>query len=211
MALLDAMYNQVLSSIVIYAPNVMMALALLIFGYVVGKVVYILLRRLLIRAQADKYIRKSNMPKVSEFLPFVTKWYVYLAFISAAFSDGILGIPLIAVWVSTIMGFIPNVIGAALVLFIGYVFGEWLKDSIATKKTLYSEITGNIVLFLVLYVSLAMALSLLSVPTALVENIMLIVVASVGLGMAIAIGLGMKDAVRDVSLFMVKGYTKRKK
>ncbi len=204
MTLLDTFYAQLTSNLMVYTPNVLLALAILIVGYVVGKVVDAILKAVLKKADVDKYFRKPSLPKISEFVPFVCKWYVYLAFISAAFSQEVLGIPMIALWVASIMSFIPNVVGAAVILFVGYVLGQWLKDTISVKRNVYAEITGNTVLFFVMYVALAMALNLLSIPTTLIEMILVIVVASVGLGLAIALGLGLKDVVREISFEFVR-------
>lgn len=211
MALLETLYGQIADNLVTYVPNILLAFAILIVGYVVGRIVDVVLRRLLEKSKVDRYLKEPSLPKISEFIPFITKWYVYLAFIAAAFSQEVLGIPTIAQWVTDIMTFIPNIIGAAIVLFVGYVFGEWLKDTIAVKKTVYAEITGNTVLFFVLYVSLAMALQLLQVSTALIETILVVVVASVGLGVGLALGLGLKDAVRQISLDLTKPYRSKLK
>lgn len=204
MSLLDTFYTQLMNNLIIYAPNILLALAILIVGYVLGKIVDAVLKAVLKKSNIDKYIKKPNLPKISDFVPFVCKWYVYLAFISAAFSQEVLGIPMIAFWVASIMSFIPNVIGAAIILFVGYIFGQWFKDTITIKKNVYAEITGNTVLFFVMYVALAMALQLLSISTTLIETILVVVVASVGLGLAIALGLGLKDVVREVSFEFVR-------
>ncbi|MGC8924030.1 MAG: mechanosensitive ion channel family protein [Candidatus Micrarchaeia archaeon] len=202
----ESLYNQLLASIILYLPNVLAAIAILIVGFVFGKVIYNVLKGMLQKANADKYIKFPTTFRISEFIPFVVKWYIYLAFISVAFSSEVLGIPTLSEWISSIMLFIPNVIGASLVLFVGYVIGEWLKEVISSRDTFYSNIAGNTVLFIVVYVALSMALSILSVPTTLIDSILIIVVASVGLGIAIAIGLGLKDLVREISMSAYESY-----
>ena len=75
-----------------------------------------------------------------------------------------------------------------------------------TKKT-YATLVGKVLFFFILYVAIALALPILGVPSALVSNILLIIIGSVGVGIAIALGLGLKDAVADIS----KRYAKKMK
>jgi hypothetical protein len=67
------------------------------------------------------------------------------------------------------------------------------------SKTFYSDVVGNIILFIITYVSISIALSLIGINTELINWILIVIVASFGAGLAIAIGLGLKDVVRDVA------------
>ena len=69
---------------------------------------------------------------------------------------------------------------------------------------MWGTLTAKILFFFIIYVSIALALPVLGISSALVNSILLIIIGSVGLGTAIAIGLGMKNAVADVSQRYVK-------
>ena len=109
-----------------------------------------------------------------------------------------------AIWVVEINSFIPRIIGASLILVVGYALGEYIKGHIKSTKTLWGTITAKVLFFFILYVSIALALPILGINASLVNNILLVVIASVGLGLAIAMGLGLKDAVSDISKRYVK-------
>ncbi len=78
-------------------------------------------------------------------------------------------------------------------------------------KTLYGDIVGNVIFFLILYVSVALALPFVGIDTQLINWILIVVVASLGLGMAIAIGLGLKDVVRDIGKTYSKRFMKKRR
>ncbi|MDY6761416.1 MAG: hypothetical protein SVY41_00035, partial [Candidatus Nanohaloarchaea archaeon] len=56
---------------------------------------------------------------------------------------------------------------------------------------------GKTIFFFVLYVAFATALEMARIPTQLLNNILLILVASGGLAFSIAAGWGLKDVFQD--------------
>ena len=115
-----------------------------------------------------------------------------------------MGITSLSLWISEINTFIPRIIGAAAIIIVGYVIAEYIKNHLKSTKSLYAIITGKIFFFFVLYVAIALALPILGVPATLVNNILLVIIGSLGIGVAIAMGLGLKDAVSDISKRYVK-------
>jgi hypothetical protein len=194
------------SGAVNFLPNLAQAIILLVIGLVVGKILGRVVKEFLDRVKLDYYVSESHKPAISlsNMFSVITRWWIYLAFIGAALSRDVLGITALEVWVGQVQQFIPRIIGAAIILVVGYVLAEYIRAHIKKGPTLYGELVGKVLFFFVLYVSIALALPLLGVTSSLVNNILLIIIASVGLGVAIALGLGMKDAVADVSKRYVK-------
>ncbi len=189
-----------------FLPNLVAAVILLVVGLVVGKIVGRVVRESLDRLKLDYYVHETHKPAVnlSNMFSFIARWWIYLAFISAALSSDVLGISALAMWITEINAFIPRIIGAAVILIVGYLLAEYIRSHLVSLKKLYAEVTGKILFFFVMYVSLALALPILGVSAVLVNNILLVIIAAVGLAMAIALGLGLKDAVSDVSKRYVK-------
>ncbi len=184
-----------------FLPNLVSAVILLVIGLVVGKVVGRVVKEVLDRVKIDYYVHETHKPVVSlsNLFGVIARWWIYLAFIAAALSREVLGITTLAIWITQINDFIPRIIGASLILVVGYALGEYIKGHIKSTKTLWGAVTGKILFFFVLYVSVALALPILGINATLVNNILLVIIGSVGLGLAIALGLGLKDAVNDVS------------
>ena len=200
MVLADVLTNLTVST-VDFLPNLISAVILLVIGLVVGKVVGRVVQEVLDKVKIDYYVSETNKPVVhiSKLFSVVARWWIYLAFIAAALSRDVLGITQLAIWVAEINSFIPKIIGASLILVVGYALGEYIKGHIKKANTLWGNLTSKLLFFFIIYVSIALALPILGISAGLVNNILLVIIGAVGLGLAIAMGLGMKDAVSDVS------------
>ena len=189
-----------------FLPNLIAAVVLLVIGLVVGKIVGRIVKELLDRVRLDYYVTEMKKPPISmsSLFSVIARWWIYLAFIAAALSNQVLGIPALALWIAEVQAFIPRIIGAAIILVVGYVLAEYIRSHIKKGPTLYGALVGKVLFFFTLYVSIALALPILGISSSLISNILLVIIASVGLGVAIALGLGLKDAVADVSKRYVK-------
>lgn len=182
-------------------PNLLAAIILLVIGLVVGKIVGRVVKDVLDKIRLDYYVSETDKPAVSLSGVFavIAKWWIYLGFITVATSTEILGIPALSLWVAEINAFIPRVVGAAAILIAGYVLAEYIKHHMKQLNRVWATLTAKALFFLVMYVAVALALPILGISATLVNNILLVVIGSVGLGMAIALGLGLKDTVSDLS------------
>ena len=179
-------------STVAFVPNLIGALLLLIVGYALGKIVGAVIERLCIGMKINTYLKCKGF-KLSELFKIAGAWLIYLVFIQAAV--GTLGILSLEQFINEIVNFIPMAVGAAIIVVVGYILGGFFEDQISSSDGKYSSIVGKIVNFFTVYVSIALALPVLGVNPSLVNNILLIIIASVGLGFALATGLGLKEAV----------------
>ncbi len=200
MALIDIL-GELTTNAVVFLPNLVAAVILLVIGLVVGKVVGRVINEVLDRVKLDYYLTESHKPPISaaNLFSVIGKWWIYLAFITAALSSEVLGVSALSLWVAEINAFVPRIIGAAVIMVVGYVLAEYIKGHIKKTNSIYGMVVGKVLFFFVLYVSIAIALPILGISATLVNNILLVIITSVGLGFALAFGLGMKDAVADVS------------
>jgi len=191
-------------SAVAFIPNLVGAIILLVIGLIVGKVLGRVVHEVLERINLDYYITESKKPtfSVTHLLVVIVRWWVYLGFIAAAV--GVLGITELTLWVREILAFIPNIIGAALIVIVGYILAEYIRKHLRNTQQVLASIVGKVLFFFIIYVSIALALPVLGISATLVNNILLVIIGSVGLGVAIALGLGMKDAVSEISKKWVK-------
>lgn len=205
MVLADILAN-LTAGTVNFLPNLVSALILLVIGLVIGKVVGRVVKEVLDKLKVDYYVSETHKPMISlsSLFSVVARWWIYLAFVSAALSRDVLGITQLAIWITEITSFIPRIIGASLIVVVGYALGEYIKGHIRSTKTLWGVMVGKMLFFFIIYVSVALALPILGIGSALVNNILLVIIGSVGLGVAIALGLGAKEAVADVSRRFVR-------
>jgi hypothetical protein len=191
-------------------PGLIAAIITLIIGLVVGKVVGRVVKELFTRLKVDDYVleEEKHLFKFSMVASLIARWWIYLVFIQQA--AVFIGVTAISNFVNSIIGFLPGLIEAAVIVIVGSTIAEYIKDKMVTKKTFYGAVVGKLIFFLLVYVSVALALPFIGIDTMLINWILLIIIGSVGLGMSIAIGLGMKDVVATVAQDYV-GKAKRKR
>ena len=192
---LETMLITLWNGFVASLPGLVAAIITLIIGLVIGKIVGRIVKEILTRLKVDEYVLEGEKVvfKFSDTFALIARWWIYLVFIQqAAF---FLGINAIIDFVETIIAFLPGLIEAALIIIVGYVLAEYFKDKIVSKQTVYRSIVGKIIFFLLIYISVALALPFVGIDTMLINWILLIIIGSFGLGIAIATGLGLKDVV----------------
>lgn len=182
-----------------FVPNLIGAVVLLVIGLVAGKVLGRVVKEVLEKVKLDYYVSETEKPVLSlaALFAMITRWWVYIAFITSAV--GVLQISELTQWMRTILAFVPNIIGAALVLVAGYIVAEYIKGLLKKTGKLYAMVVGKVLFFFTLYVAIALALPILGISASLVNSILLVIIGSVGLGVAIALGLGLKDSIADIA------------
>lgn len=200
----QAIFQGFWDNLVALVPNLVAAVILLVVGLVVGKLVGKGIKHLLERVELNKHVSAKSFD-LSNLLTVITRWWIYLAFITAAVDT--LAIVQLTAWTFRILNFIPNIIGASLIMIAGYILADYVRAGMRSTKEVYASLVGKVLFFFVIYVSVAIALPILGIPAALVNNILLIVIGSVGVGVAIALGLGLRKTVEQLA----EKYTKKLK
>jgi len=191
---------QVWDASVLYLKNAVGAVILLVIGFLLGKILGKVVKEIIVRLRLDEFVSEEKYLHVKPSIlgDVITRWTIYLVFIQQA--TMVLGVEAISQFVQSAYEFILGVVAAAVTILIGYGIAVYLKDRIITSKTVYSDITGKLVFFLVLYLSIAIGLKFIQgVNTVILDYILLVLIASVGIGMAIALGLGLKDVVAEMA------------
>lgn len=209
--LLDSsILQEVVQGLVVGIPNLVYTLVLLVFGYVIGKMVGIIVERIVVRSKVDSHLKEKGQLSftLSSVLGTVSKWAIYMVFLQqAALQFGILAISSV---INAIIAFIPGIIGAVLVMIASYAIAIYVKESIIGSKEFYASLIGKIVFFFIIYLGIATALPIMKIGTELINNILLIIMASIGAGVAIAMGLGLKESIAEVAKIYVKRVAKEK-
>lgn len=186
--------NQFLSSAIEFFPNLVASVILLAIGWIIGAIVGRIAKELLMRFKVDQYLSKRGPNiKISDIFPIIFEWIVYLVFIQAAVEA--LGVTALVDFVGMVIGFIPGLVEAVIVVIVGYVLAEYVKKEVEKSKIAYSNFMAAVMFWLLVYVAMALALPLVGIDATLVNNMLLIVVGAVGVGVAIALGLGLKELV----------------
>ncbi len=81
----------------------------------------------------------------------------------------------------------------------GYALARYIEELISDSDFVYAHLMSRVFFFMIIYIAIALALPKVGLDATLVNNILLIIVGSIGLGFAIALGLGLKDTIAELA------------
>jgi len=208
MALQDVLFT-LWNSFLFGLPSLITAVIWLIVGFIIGKVVGRIIKEILVRVKFDQYIVEKEKLKIkfSDIFSIISKWIIYLIFIQIAASS--LGVSTIIALINSAITFLTGAIEATVIIIVGYSLALYIKDKVVHSKTFYGELIGNLIFFMIIYVSVALALPFVGIDPTLINWILIVIVASLGAGLAIAIGLGLKEVVAESARVYAKRFRKR--
>jgi hypothetical protein len=186
-------------------PNLITSIIILVIGFIVGKVVGKIAKEVLLRVRIDKYITEKEKFKlrISDLGSLISKWVIYIWFIQLGVAA--LGVSELTALTTSAVNFLFGAVGAVIIILVGYVFAYFVKEQVVHSKTFYGDVIGNLIFFLIVYVSVALALPFVKIDPTLINWLLIVIVASLGLGLAIAIGLGLKEVVAETA----RGYSRK--
>jgi len=179
------------------------ALILMLIGWIVGKILGKITKGILKRLKADRYFKFGRGFEISSIFGLIVSWIIYLAFIQAAVQ--ILGVPALTEFVGQILSFVPRLLEGMIIIIVGYVLAKYVQGQVIATKVEYSDLIGRVIFFLTVIIVISLALPFFGIDPSLINNIILILVGSVGLGVAVALGLGLKDTIARLA----KKYSKK--
>jgi Conserved TM helix len=192
--------QQALDEFFAFLPNLLGAIVILIVGFIVAKVVAALVRRgaravgtdrALATGTAGEY-KQRIAPRLqpSDVLAKLVFWLIFALTIMLAVSA--LGIEALTAFIESVVGYLPNVIAAMLILLVAVAIAGAV-GGLAQRLlggTLLGKIVQTAVPALVITIALFMALVQLKIAIQIVVATYVIVLGSIGLGFALAFGLG---------------------
>ena len=199
-----------LNQIVAFLPDVILALMLLGFGYFLAKIVSIVSIRLLQLMGFDRLLsrtavqtlleRSGTKQKASEILGLIGFWIIFLVFLIKA-SDT-LGLSMVSDALTGIAHYIPKVGIAVLVLILGLIAANFVRELI-TMTCSSAGITHGTMVAQAVYVAVVLlivvtAIDALGIDTDLLNSTIVILLAGLIGGAALSFGLGSRNAVANL-------------
>jgi hypothetical protein len=190
--------------------NVLKALVIFFIGYIIAKIMAKAIKTALKKIGIDKLgeklneidiVHKANIDiKFSEVISKMVYYIMMLIFTVAATS--VLGIPEISDLVTDIINFVPNLIVAIIVLFLGTLLADRLRKFVDTAlKSLGVASSGLIssFLFYFLFINIVIvALSQAKIDTSFLSQNISIIIGGIVLAFAIGYGLASKDVMSNI-------------
>lgn len=203
---LSAMTNQVATVI----PNILGAIAVVIIGWLLTKLIVGIVRKALKLTKADKLDDKINEIEIFEgkklnfnIIKITTKfvkWIMYIMLLIIV--TDILNLTIVSEEIKNFLGYLPKLFSALIVFTIGLLLANFIKKAIKSffesMDLSGSKIISQIVFFLLLTFISVTALNQAGVNTEIITSNITMILAAFLLAFALAFGFGAQKVVGDL-------------
>lgn len=201
-------------------PNIIGAILVLILGWLITKIVIIILKRILKLTKVDRLTKLINEKdifgttdikfNVSGVILGFVKWILLLVFLIVA-SD-IMDWRIVSLEIGNLLRYLPKLFSAIALLMIGLYIANFLKKAILGLFESFdlagSKLVSNLVFYVIAVIIVITALNQAGIDTNVITNNVTIILAAFLAAIAIGFGLGSKEIVGDLlrSFYTRKNY-----
>ncbi len=186
-----------------FIPNLIVALVILCIGWAIGvaidKAIAHFMRMIkfdeaLKTAGFDDFVKRSGMSLNSgKFIGALVKYFIIVVFLIASFD--VLGLNQVTAFLQqVVVGYLPQLIIAVLILLVGAVVGDVLSRVVmATARTanlMQANLLGTVAKWAVWVFAILVALSQMGIAGAFIQTLFTGFVVAVSLALGLSFGLG---------------------
>ncbi|MEM9918518.1 MAG: mechanosensitive ion channel domain-containing protein [Bacteroidota bacterium] len=200
-------------------PNVLKAILVFVIGWILASVVSKIIRKVLSRIGIDglagklneiEIVQKANFKIVpSHFFSKLVYYLMLLLFLMA--STDVLGMAAVSQLMNDIIGYVPFMISALIVLVIGTLLAEFIKNIVLTAcRSLgipSANLIASFVFWFVFLTALVSALSQAQIDTSFITSNLSTILAGGVAAFALGYGLASRDMMAN---FLASIYSKDK-
>jgi hypothetical protein len=193
-----------------FLPDLIGALLILWIGWIVAgwlsKLVANVLRKVRFneaanRAGLSRFIQAAGVRQdASGVMAEVVKWFFRLIALVAAFS--VLQLPALTAALIGILDFIPNLFIALVIILVGGLVANFVKDFVrgAASSAGFNNanVVANIARFAILYVAVIAALGQIGIASTVINTLFIGTIAALALALGLAFGLGGRDVAARI-------------
>ncbi len=196
-----------LTNMLSWLPNLIGAAIILLVGWLIAAALGNLTNRGLEAIQFDRITTRAGIKdaisrtgvklEASDLVAQLVKWGVFLVAILVA-ADA-LRLPQVTAALNSVLGYIPNVIAAILILTFGTLLASFVGNVVRAAGFAGSQVLGQVAYWAIVVFAGLAALAQLNIAPALIQTLVTAAVGSVALAGAIAFGLGMRNQAADLA------------
>jgi len=183
-----------------FIPRLLAFVVILVIGFIVAKIVSVLVGKLLEKAGLDRKLHESNAKKyVDKVMPNASPssgiarvifWLIFILFLIPAISA--LQIPALTGFMAQVLAYLPNVIAAILIFLVAAVIAGAVAGAVTRfmGDTPTGKIVATVVPALVMVIAMFMILTQLKIAPEIVQIAFAATMGALALALALAFGLG---------------------
>lgn len=202
--------QEVFAKFMVFVPNLLAMLVILLVGILLAKLLRVLLVKFLLAIKFDSWsdrmgfttlMRKGDLwLKPSVVLGGIVFWILIIVTLMAGL--GALNVAAIDTLVVQFFSYLPRVFSAAVILGIGYLFTSFISRAVliamANSGYHYARLLAETIRVLLMLMILAMVMEQLQIATSIVLAAFSILFGGIVIALAIAFGVGGIDTARRV-------------
>ena len=191
-------------------PRMLAALLFVIVGWIFGAAVGRVVAQLVDTMKADEWLAKAGVDKfllragykmnAGAFMGWLAKLFFILVFLIPAFN--ILGLTQVNVFLNEVLVYIPQVIVAAIILFVASIAADLLSGMVSgATKAMGSNMAntlGSVTRWAIWIFAFMVALTQLGIAAQYMSILFTGIIAMLALAGGLAFGLGGKDAATEL-------------
>ena len=204
---LQESFQNVSNTVIAYVPLLLIALLILLIGWALGALAGRIVAQIiesikldiaLKRAGVDEILRRGDIVLNSgHFFGALVKWFVIIVFLVAALE--VLNLTQVTAFLETVvLGYIPRVIVAVLVILIAAILGDVMQRivtaSVQTAELKSAALVGKITKWAIWIFAILVALDQLGIDITFLHTAFTGFIVAVSLALGISFGLGGQEA-----------------
>lgn len=193
-----------------FIPSVLVALIILIIGWVFASLVHRLIVAIFNALKIDNYLRSAGVEEIvkhsgynlnsGHFVGSLVKWFVIVVFLIASLD--VIGLSQVNAFLRDVVDYLPRVIVAVIILMVAVVVADVMKKvvvgSARAAHVSSSNFLGGVTKWAIWIFAILTALYHLGIAGALINTLLTGIVAAIALAVGLAFGLGGKDKASEI-------------
>jgi small-conductance mechanosensitive channel len=202
--------SEIVSRIIEFVPNILGAVIILILGWIVAALLEwavenilraVGLQTLFERSKVEDIVKKIESKKdTSGLIGSVVKWIIILVALIAAADT--LKLPQVSNFLDAVLGYVPDVVGAAVILVIGAIFAHFMarviRSSVKVAKLGFAELASSATKYAILVFTVIAALAQMGIATSFLQTFFTGFVAMLAIAGGLAFGLGGQGVAKEM-------------
>lgn len=193
-----------------FLPDLIVATIFLLVGWLVASMVKRFLNKFLIKIGFNAFLDKLGLDTLlkkmevsvtgSQVVASIVSTFFLLIFLLAALD--IVGLTVLSGLIDTLVLFLPKLLASLAVLLSGFFVAQIVFNGvkIAAKNTGidYGRSVAEVCRGIIIVITVSLSITQLDIDVSLLNNIMTVIIASVGLAAAISLGIGTKSMAQEI-------------
>ncbi|MGB3852094.1 MAG: mechanosensitive ion channel domain-containing protein [Tunicatimonas sp.] len=198
--------ENLLAEAIEFVPKLLVALAVILVGYLLGRVIEKGIKRLILyfNSRVNRGLPGAtlnvDLSTSASFISSVFFWIIIT--VSLLICVQILGLDLSGIWFDRIIGYIPNIVAAVIIVFLGIIAGRLLgkltQKAASRTGSMNGKYLSKVVRYLILFLAIVVAVDQIGVDIAFLKDLFVIILAALLFGASFSFGLGAKISVSNI-------------